>query len=381
MEITDINPNTLVDLFSQESQENKQNATFTGVTEQEVDLFEKKEEDKPIENQQIDENKEVDILEKVEVKPSKNQIGDIASFFEERVKAGKFLPIEEDGPDGEKIQFVPKTIDDLDEVLEIQVEHKLNEAKKDLEEKWYEGKSDAWKAIAKYSEMTDDPREVVPFLTGVKNIESVANLDPKDLKHAEQIIRTRLYQRGETEDLVEEQIEALKTTNRLEQTAEKYKPLIIKEEQDSLNKMISQKKQEQYEWETLVQKISQNAIKAIEEPFVGKIKLKQDEKVMVYDLIGHPSQETKGYKIYNAIDNLFENNKFDVLKKIALLIAKEDSFMSYISSESANKTAEGLQRQLRVADNKKNISTDFETNTAQRQDSGRTIYKQTRFGR
>jgi hypothetical protein len=98
----------------------------------------------------------------------------------------------------------------------------------------------------------------------------------------------------------------------------------------------------------MIANIQENAVKAIEAPIFGKQKLKQDEKADIYDLIGRPSEQTGGFAIYTAIDNLFEKGNFETLKKIALLLVKEDAFVSYISNSAADKTAIELQKRLKA---------------------------------
>lgn len=279
----------------------------------------------------------------------KTEIKDLSGYFEDRLKAGKFVAIEEDAEDGTKKQFIPKTFEEFDEVIDIQVNYRLDQQRKELEQKWYQAKSPAWQAVAKYAELTDDPGDILPFIQGVKTIDDVKDVDPSDLEGAERIVRTRLSQRGETQDAIDEQVEALKTTDKLVSAAQKYKPLILTEQKQQLAKMVQQKKEEEEEYMNLVQDIRNKAIEAIEAPIFGKQKLKQEEKAVVYDLIAEPSQETQGYRIYSAIDALFEKGDFETLKQVALLLGKKDSFINYISSGAADQTAAGLQRKLRVA--------------------------------
>lgn len=294
---------------------------------------------------------EADILgdgKKSPGRPPKVELKDMSTYFEDRFKSGKLIAIEEE-IDGVKTNFIPKTPEEVDEVIEIQVNYRFDKEKENINEKWYASKSPAWQAVAKYAELTDDPTEILPFLQGVKTIESVSQIDPTDPDGAERIVRARLEQRGDEEDVILEQIDALKTANKLVSTAEKYKPLIVKQEQQQLARLVNDQKVQEQQYNELVINIRDNAIKAIEAPIFGKQKLKQEEKAAVYHLIGHPDEETKGYAIYTAIDEMFERGNFETLKKIALLIAKEEAFVNYISTGAANKTADNLQRTLRVA--------------------------------
>lgn len=301
--------------------------------------------------------------EKEEKKPGrkpKYDFSDLAGYFEDRLKTGKFVAIEEETDTGEKRKFIPKTPEEFDEVIELQVDYQLNQKVKDLEENWYKSKSPAWQAVAKYAEMADDPSEIVPFIQGVKKFEDISSYDPSTIEGAEKIVKFRLSQMGDDEDIINEQIEALKTTDKLLSTAARYKPMILNDQQAHLKSQLAQKEKEEREWTNLVHSIREGAIKSIESPLFGKHKLKQDEKLAVFNLIGIPSQESQGYQIYNAIDKLFENGDFDTLKEVALLLTKKDSYITYVSEIAATKTAQEAQRKLRIASEMKSSRTSEE---------------------
>ena len=277
------------------------------------------------------------------------EIKGLADYYQDRLTKGQFVGIEAEDDKGNKTQFIPQTPEEFDEVIQIQVDYKVDQAKRELEEKWYETKSPAWKAISQYAEMVDDPTQLIPFLQGVKNIQSVSALNEEDPEQAEVIVRSRMEQRGDPEGLIKSQIDALKSTDSLIKTAQQIKPLMIQEEQKHLAQQIQRAKHEEQEYLRVVNDIRENAHKAIEQPLFGKTKLKQDEKAIIYDLIAVPQEDTGGYGIYSVIDKLFDNKDFETLKMIALLAAKKDAFLQYMGTDIANQTATKLQKKLTVA--------------------------------
>lgn len=314
-------------------------------------------------------------------RPKAKDISDASEYFADRIKAGKFVAIKETLADGTEADFLPKTAEEFDEVLDIQVQHQVNAKLKDLDTKWYASKSPAFQAVAKYAELTDNPADILPFLQGVKNIESVRDVDETTIEGAETIVRARLEQRGESQDIIEETIESLKTTDKLLGTAAKYKPSIIADESRQLQQMIQQKQHEEREYNTMIAKIQENAYKAIEAPIFGKQKLKQDEKADIYDLIGRPSEESGGFAIYTKIDELFEKGNFETLKKVALLLVKEDSFVNYISNSAADKTAGELQKRLKAVTENRGTSGDAPPEEVRTTVKREQFTHQPRFGR
>lgn len=295
-------------------------------------------------------------------------LADLSTYYQDRIKSGKFVAIEEEDEKGNKVPFIPKTPEEYDEVLELQISYRLDQAKKDLEKKWYEGKTPAWKAISQYAEMVDDPTQLIPFLSGVKTLQSVANLNEAEIEGAEAIVRTRMEQRGDPEEIIASQIEALKTTDKLLATAKQFKPIIIQQEQMALQKMQQQEQAQQQQYLQMVTQVRNDAIKAIETPIFGKQKLKRDEMAAIYDLIAEPSEETQGYGIYTAIDNLFDKKDFETLKELALLLTKKDSFYGYLGTTVAQQTAASLEKKLRLAgDAHRSSGNDFDEGDTSRQ--------------
>ena len=296
----------------------------------------------------VDENSEVDILNKPE-RQLPAEMKDLSSYFQERVKSGKFIAVEEEDAEGNKVPFIPKTAEEVDEVFELQINYRLDQAKKEMEKSWYESKSPAWKVVSQYAELVDDPSQLIPFIQGVHNLQSVSNIDENEIEGAEMIVRNRLSQRGDPEELVEQQIEALKTTDKLISTAKQYKPIIIQQEQQRLAVEMKEKQESERRYQQIISEIRESAIQELEKPIFGKTKLKQEEKAIIYDLIGEPSEQTQGYGIYSAIDNLFEKKDFKTLKEVALLLGKNESFYNYLGTNVANQTAASLEKKLRLA--------------------------------
>ncbi len=307
--------------------------------------------------------------------PAVTPLSDLSTYYKDRIKNGKFVAIQEEDDKGNKIDFIPKTAEEYDEVLELQINYRLDQAKKDLEKRWYESKSPAWKAISQYAEMVDDPTQLIPFLAGVKTIQSVADLKEDEIDGAEAIVRTRMEQRGDPEEVISSQIEALKTTDKLVATAKQMKPLIIQQEQLALQQEMQQERAAQQQYVQLVTDIRTNALAAIEKPIFGKQQLKKEEKAAIYDLIAEPSEEAQGYGIYSVIDNLFDKKDFETLKEVALLLSKKDSFYNYLGTTVANSTAASLQKKLTLAsESHKASGKDFD-------EEGRQVITRNQFNR
>jgi uncharacterized membrane protein YfhO len=138
---------------------------------------------------------------------------------------------------------------------------------------------------------------------------------------------------------------------------------MLQAENQRLALLKKQKDEEFDSYRNMVVDIRNNVIQVIEKP-IGKDKLKNEEKAAIYDLIAEPDPETRGYRIFDKIDELYEKKDFEKLRKIALLLENEESFTNYISSSKVDKAAEALQRKIRVAgDSRTTGKSDSETPT------------------
>jgi hypothetical protein len=340
-----VNKDAYVDIFGLPNSEEKVETLQDGFSASPVEeldiLTQVKKEEPPKKEEPKD---EIDILgeDKKEEKPSED-ITPLVNFFQERIKKGIFSSlVDEEGND-----VALSKPEDIDAFLEANLEYKLEKERKELEQSWYQQKSPAWKAVAQYAEYVDDPSQLVPFLQGIQNVQSISQVDETTIDGAEQIVRYKMQLAGDDEETINEQVQLLKDSDKIVDIAKRYKPNLVQQETQRLAEMQQKAQLEQQQYVQMVQQYEQEAIKAIETPLFGE-KLSQDEKAIVYDLIAVPNEQLGGYPIFAAIDNLYEKNDLETLKEIALLIANKQNYYKYASKAASMKTANDLQRRLRV---------------------------------
>lgn len=314
-----------------------------------------------------------------ELKPE--ELKTITDYFTQRVADGKFVAVNDVDEQGNKTPFVPKSFEDLDEVIQIQVDYKLDEAKKNLEKQWYDSKSPAWKAISQYAEMVDDPTQLIPFLQGVRTIQTVEQIDENEIDGAEEIVRIRLEQSSTPSEAIEAQVEALKTSDKLISTAKQFKPLMVNQEKQMLAQQVRERQIYEQRVAQEMDDIRNKAYTELEKPIFGKQQLKREEKALVYNMLAQYDQETDGFVLYKEIDKLYASRDFETLKQVALLLAKKDAFFQYAGVDASNKTAQGIQRKLQAAvDGRTNSGNDYD------EDKGPVVTRnrstgQVRFGK
>lgn len=371
MEINNLRPEEFADIFNMQPQnEDNQNA-FSMTETKDEDIFSTKtpeeEEAARLAAEALEEKEELDADgnpipkegdgdifmhdedKKKLGRKAKYDFSDTSGYLEDRIKAGKFVKIEEEDDKGEKKVFIPKTPEEFDEFFELQLSHQLEEKTKEVSENWYKQLSPAWQTVAKYAEMVNHPSELIPYIQGVQNIDSIADINEKDIEGAEQIVRYRMQLAGDTEEIIKEQVDALKETNKLIGAAERFKPILLQQEQKRLADLQKQRQLEESRQIEMINENRDKAIEKIEAPIFGKQKLKDDEKAAIFDMIAIPDEKLGGYAIYSEIDKLYETKDFETLRDIALFLKKRESFVNYISKSAESKVAENLQKRLKVS--------------------------------
>ena len=337
---------------------NSKEEILNGKKEEDKDKEKEKEENKTAEDEKTkndskNPDSEDSLFKEKSSEEGKNSDSEfnIKSYFTSRIKEGKFLALED-----EKLE----TEADYDALIEANFEHKLSTIREDLDKSWYDSKSGAWKFIAKHAENYQKPQELIDLLQGVDTIEKVASLNPKEIADAEKIVR--LAKRGEPEKIVDQQITALKDNNTLLIVAEEYQPLLIQEENKKIAQATFLKNKKDEADLQMVQNIHAKTVEVLEKPFLGKYKLKRDEQSAVYDLIAEPHEDEDGggYKIFNAIDNLYEIQDFETLLEIGLLLAKKEAHRKYLGISIGDRVSETLLRKVKSSVSSNTTSTQEE---------------------
>ena len=118
------------------------------------------------------------------------------------------------GWEGEDGKFViPRTFDELKELINENKKHQVEESKKEWEKESLNDLSPQVKSILEYAKAGG--KDVTPILEAWGTVESISQLDPNNINDAEQLIRYHLEVKGLTDDDINEQVELLKESNKL----------------------------------------------------------------------------------------------------------------------------------------------------------------------
>jgi hypothetical protein len=235
------------------------------------------------------------------------------------------------------------SVDDLVEVIDENVNYKVQESLKNIDSKWYSSKPLVFQEFAKVAELVGDNKDALyQYINTHKELEDIDQLDPKDISHAEKIVRSHLEKRGEPSKVIEAEIEDLKEKGLISSSAERYKPLLIEQKETEKANTVKQEQENIKNFYKIVEENEKIVTGFLSNPEIAGMKLKDEDKDIVYDNLTF-NPELNGFKVFKTIENLQLQGKWDTLAKIILLAEKEERFDELYT----NRLKTGIQREVR----------------------------------
>lgn len=241
--------------------------------------------------------------------------------------------------------IIPKTFDELKELINENKKHEIEENKKKWETESTSDLSPQVKSIMEYAK--NGGKDVTPLLEAWSTVESIANLDPNNPADAEDLIRYNLESKGLEEDDINEQIELLKASNKIVAKAIDLKPKLEKLETERIAQMEEQQKIRQKELQENKMKYQTNMSKAIDTTFTDKnvsSTIKKSILEPVYDSSFRPGLKVTGFQ--KSLEDLqLDPSKNNHFAEVALLATDREKFFEIFGKEIKKEvTAETVKK-------------------------------------
>ncbi len=241
----------------------------------------------------VDDGKKKDVQEELNKITPKEEaapslISDVAKFSE-KLKEKELLQPYEDGT-------FPQTEDEVLDALIQTNEFKVNST---IEQAWkqkVENLPESLQIIHQYAQMgVQTAKELAPFIQQVSQLEAIAQLDPKNAEHQEQIVLIQLLNTNMNEKSAKEEVADLKERGKLEARANQYFPSLKKSYEDNVRQSLLEKQQKEEQFEQYIDTNATNVTYFLEKdldylPF--KIDKDRALKAKVFDLAGIPVDRT-----------------------------------------------------------------------------------------
>lgn len=229
--------------------------------------------------------------------------------------------------------IIPKTFDELKELINENKKHEIEENKKKWEEESTSDLSPQVKSIMEYAK--NGGKDVTPLVEAWATVESITNLDPNNPADAEDLVRYNLESKGLEEDEINEQIELLKSSNRIVAKAIDLKPKLEKLETERIAQMEEQQKIRQKELQENKLKYQTNMTKAIDTTFTDKNisnTIKKSILEPTYDSSFRPGLKVTGFQ--KSLEDLqLDPTKNNHFAEVALLATDREKFFEIFGKE------------------------------------------------
>lgn len=266
------------------------------------------------------------------------------------------------GWEGEDGKFViPKTFDELKELINENKKYEVEENKK----KWEGEFSPQVQSIMEYAKAGG--KDVTPILEAWATVESISQLDPSNVNDAEELVRYDLESKGLDEDDIEEQIELLMSSNKITQKAAALKPKLEQQEVQRIAEMEALQKQRADQLQQNKVRYQQNMSKAIDTTFGDKnvsSVIKHSIFEPVYESAFRPGTRVTGFQ--RGLEELQLNpEKNQHFAEVALLVSDRDKFFEVYGNKIKRDVTADTVKKLKFAKNT-NQTSEEEVNLGQR---------------
>lgn len=279
----------------------------------------------------------------------------------------------EDGTDG---YIVPKTFDELSEVIRANIDHRVSEtkslSKEALLQEITRESSPAVRFILQNANTFRSADDMLPLINSVKQQDFFATLSTDTPESQEYIVRNALYLQGLDEAAINDEIEDLKSRERLETRSVQLKPILdrvsAEQTQAILQEQEAKNNQDQVFWNSYFEKMNSDLISASD---IDGMEISPQYKALIANTLS-PNQELGGLPLYTLIDQHVGSGNIRLLSKLALLANDEATFDAIYGSKKLNANAGSLQRTLRTSltSNSSDVTNSSNKSTNNTQKSG-----------
>jgi hypothetical protein len=256
------------------------------------------------------------------------------------------------GWEGEDGKFViPKTFDELKELINENKKFEVEENKKKWEQDTVEGLSPQVQSIMEYAKAGG--KDVTTLLEAWATVESISQLDPRDINDAEELVRYDLEAKGLNEDDIEEQVDLLKSSGKILQKAVNLKPKLEQQEVQRIAEMEALQKQRAEQLQQNKVRYQTNMSQAIDKTFSDKNisgVIKHSIFEPVYESAFRPGMRVTGFQ--RGLEELqLDPSKNEHFAEVALLVSDRDKFFEVYGNKIKRDVTADTVKKLKFSKN------------------------------
>lgn len=256
---------------------------------------------------------------------------------------------------------VPKTVDELKEVIAANKEEWKKEFQAQFEKDYTSDLSPQIQSILDYGKKGGT--NIEPLLQKWAKAEKISNLDETDLNQAEKIYKEYKSAIGESEEEYADELQLLKDSNKLTSRAATLKPKLIQAEEEALNAEIAAQEKRDEIAKKAIEQYKTVVKTTLQKGKLGEVVLDKQEQQNLFDLT-IPNQ----YKTYSGrgsgFDKILEDLQFgdkqdyEHFLQVVKFASDKEGFLNKIKTEAKKDTQANIVRQLKTAKSDKSSFVD-----------------------
>lgn len=277
-----------------------------------------------------------------------------SELFKKLIEKGQIVPFDDDKP------LEEYTIKDFEELLEANIVDRENQIRQTTPVEFFDALPEELQVAAKY--VADGGEDLKGLFRILSEVEEHRQLNPKDTKDQEQIVREYLRATNfGNEEEIDEEIYSWKDRGDLESKALKFKPKLDKMQEQVVAKKLAQQENMRKQQQQAANAYMQNVYNTLSTGEVNGIKLDKKVQGMLYTGLVQPSYPSISGKQTNMLGHLLEKYQYveprhDLIAEALWLLADPDGYKSKIKDQGKTAAVEKTVRQLKTEQAKMSTS-------------------------
>jgi len=275
----------------------------------------------------------------------------LSELAQKMIEEGALIPFDDDK------SLDDYTTKDFRDLFEANFQQREEAIRKNTPKEFFNALPEELQYAAKY--VADGGQDLKGLFKTLAQVEEMRQLDPSDEYDQAEITRQYLYTTnfGNAEE-IEEEIEAWKDTDRLQQKANQFKPKLDRMQDEIIAKQLAEQEVKKEQQDHAAKTYTDNVYSTLANGEISGIKLDKKVQSLLYSGLVQPNYPSISGKPTNLLGHLLEKYQFveprhDLIAEALWLLADPEGYKSKIKDQGSKQAVEKTVRQLKTEESRK----------------------------
>jgi len=275
----------------------------------------------------------------------------LSELAQKMIEEGALIPFDDDK------SLDDYTTKDFRDLFEANFQQREEAIRKNTPKEFFNALPEELQYAAKY--VADGGQDLKGLFKTLAQVEEMRQLDPSDEYDQAEIARQYLYTTnfGNAEE-IEEEIEAWKDTDRLQQKANQFKPKLDRMQDEIIAKQLAEQEVKKEQQDHAAKTYTDNVYSTLANGEISGIKLDKKVQSLLYSGLVQPNYPSISGKPTNLLGHLLEKYQFveprhDLIAEALWLLADPEGYKSKIKDQGSKQAVEKTVRQLKTEESRK----------------------------